>query len=594
MNQQELKFSSLQSFEPQDWMSRAIDRSCSDSSWGNLVNEIYSSVKNRLAQLEYTNFSQLSQQEQAVLIEKELSLMGGSQSKDNTLHRFSNKLGEDIDRELVRYINYYAPREKEKDGVDKKHASNVEVLVNACSKEIVGLLESSPLEMASTAKLFLNRSLPDSLRPHIWTSALSLSTEKLSMISFHRLPASLDVQLARRCYGCLERHFPEFSSRSNTTIIKNILANISRKFEITISANETSLENLDKFVYLIIPLLITLEVHIAKSKNTSATSDADPHSSTSITVEKRKPIEKDFVLPSSINKNNTSNNNVNPEVNEQGIKAAFHEWRDEENTEKLVERALTIMLEPRFLGLLVPENSIASIKISSSPRMSTLPKPNINTSANSRISFAQAAPASVASSHMNPPLDAQAPISSSSSSKALKYRISPAFSQMIHKTMSILEEKNDEYYIFLFNLRQDTIHAINRSFQTFIDEHLKSAFAGLLQLTTTYFVWDQGFIAGFQEVLPVIAAAIILGAREELQSLITLGNVIESFCVFANNLTVFYLQKLLTEHCSDEIMELFDVPGNYTMQPNEQTGILQAVYKKLLWPEDNAARKWPK
>ena len=42
------------------------------------------------------------------------------------------------------------------------------------------------------------------------------------------------------------------------------------------------------------------------------------------------------------------------------------------------------------------------------------------------------------------------------------------------------------------------------------------------------------------------------------------------------------ISRLMTAHCANEIKELFDIPGNYNLEIDEETEILQAIYKKLL------------
>ena len=64
--------SSLQNFNPEEWMNRAIEKSCDDSSWKGLLTEVYASVKTKMKELDYSNFAQLTQIEQAIVIEKEL------------------------------------------------------------------------------------------------------------------------------------------------------------------------------------------------------------------------------------------------------------------------------------------------------------------------------------------------------------------------------------------------------------------------------------------------------------------------------------------------------------------------------------------
>ncbi len=60
----------------------------------------------------------------------------------------------------------------------------------------------------------------------------------------------------------------------------------------------------------------------------------------------------------------------------------------------------------------------------------------------------------------------------------------------------MLEYKDFEVFTMIRGFVVDTFHAINNSFESFLNEHLKSGLAGFLQLPTTCFVWDQGFIAG--------------------------------------------------------------------------------------------------
>ena len=74
---------------------------------------------------------------------------------------------------------------KEHIGAFKSNESctNVERLMNFSSSSIIEMLDKSPPELYTALKIFLNRCVPDTLRPYIWSYTLQLKTTTVDVVS---------------------------------------------------------------------------------------------------------------------------------------------------------------------------------------------------------------------------------------------------------------------------------------------------------------------------------------------------------------------------------------------------------------------------
>lgn len=95
------------------------------------------------------------------------------QSSDSALEDFNRTLCNSVDSQLLGLI---------KDTSTKAATSKVEKLMDISAKAVMDVLNSSPPELSSLAKLFLNRPIPLCLRPHIWSASLQLAKKNVKLV----------------------------------------------------------------------------------------------------------------------------------------------------------------------------------------------------------------------------------------------------------------------------------------------------------------------------------------------------------------------------------------------------------------------------
>lgn len=222
------------------WAKNAVDCACDSPAWKNLLENVHLSVRNKCKTQGLALFADLTQQEQAAIIEREFYDM--QQSKDTMLVDFSDFLNAAIDDHIVEHLMR---------GGKKK--ANVDHLSEVCANIVETILKRSPPELGTTAKLFLNRPLPLYIRRKIWRMILSVETFVLAVMP-PRLSPSLDVLISRHCFSLLEKFYPSYSSRANASIVKTVLSNFMRTNSIALPFNEDGFETLDLLFFLLIPL----------------------------------------------------------------------------------------------------------------------------------------------------------------------------------------------------------------------------------------------------------------------------------------------------------------------------------------------------
>jgi hypothetical protein len=79
-----------------------------------------------------------------------------------------------VDEDLIEHIGSFK---------SNQDSTNVERLMNFSSAAIVEVLDKSPPELFTTMKMFLNRRLPDTLRPYIWSYCLQMKTGAVDVVS---------------------------------------------------------------------------------------------------------------------------------------------------------------------------------------------------------------------------------------------------------------------------------------------------------------------------------------------------------------------------------------------------------------------------
>jgi len=120
-----------------------------------------------------------------------------------------------------------------------------------------------------------------------------------------------------------------------------------------------------------------------------------------------------------------------------------------------------------------------------------------------------------------------------------------------------------------------------RTFESFLNNLLLRGLSGLLPPNTLSYVWDQCFITSFNTMLPVMLTALVMGAAEEMTRLRQVKSAIDSFMTYCKTIDEHGLQLLASQHCKSELMNMFDIEGNYVLGMN-QDGVLQAIYRRLM------------
>ena len=284
------------------WASRAIATAIDDPSWEPLLESLHEGIRAQLATLAVgKRFSELRESEQAALVERSFHESQQNEAGSERVCRFSHRLGKAVNDELLAFLSsaslagdYVLPSlgEREAQGGVRlaEHPSNSDQMLEIFAKTTLEMLDSSPPEMASTLRLFLNRPLPECLRGSIWLSALTKKVEpgqksrRGSAQQQHsynnqlqpppgvqqvlgKLAPSLDVLLARRCHATLDSCFQELSSRANASFVKQVVSTFLRMLGLRIPANVAdSFDNVDLVAFLIVPLVCVFRLSASHRK----------------------------------------------------------------------------------------------------------------------------------------------------------------------------------------------------------------------------------------------------------------------------------------------------------------------------------------
>lgn len=94
---------------------------------------------------------------------------------NSSLKEFGRCVKDVVDEKLIEHVGMFESTEG---------CTNVERLLNFSGSSIIEVLHNSPPELFSTMKIFLNRRIPDNLRPYIWSYALQLETQTVNMVGY--------------------------------------------------------------------------------------------------------------------------------------------------------------------------------------------------------------------------------------------------------------------------------------------------------------------------------------------------------------------------------------------------------------------------
>ena len=215
-------------------------------------------------------FSELSGKEQNIIIESQYKKLCDEESL--FLSRLDFNFSKAIDDELVQLLKKINKIE---------HASSIDTATNTSSNDknvtdrnnsdedkketqitkknhlldvtlnaVIEAFENSPPEFAAAPKIFLNRPLPDSFRPHVWNASLLLSLQnKDQVIDLDSLPAVLDEVTSRRCYALLDKHYEKISSKWLAGLIAETLIKFMHLNNIQLPKNDTDCDNVDHLFF---------------------------------------------------------------------------------------------------------------------------------------------------------------------------------------------------------------------------------------------------------------------------------------------------------------------------------------------------------
>lgn len=403
------------------------------------------------------------------------------------------------------------------------HISNVEYLSSICSSSIQSILKSSPPEFATAAKLFLNRSLPPTQRQHVWYASLDLPSVVLDTASYGRLAPSLDVILSRRCYEVLDSYFPDYSTRSMAAACKTAIANFMRAHNVQLPYTSKNFETTDRLLFVLIPVVHALQVG-----------------------------------------------------GDRGLALTYRPVEGQAPDPRVVDRLLATIMGPRHLDQIkFKESGAPAGMVTKSLTMSYCMKILDRIDADYLFHLMELEP-------LNPIDEKRQALARREEEMALAEN-----GGTVVDSADVGDDDGDDdgdrrakrskeaTNMDLLDLKSF------RKFEGFVNAMLLRGLSGLVSEKTLLFVWDQCFITSFSRMLPVVLAALVMGAQDEIMRLKSLRSAIDSFLTYCQSVDGENLQYLLTVHCKADLMDLFDIEGNYALGLS-QDGVLQAIYRKLM------------
>ena len=582
-----------------DWAGRVVATSVNDASWEPLLESLHAGVKEQLQQLSVgKRFSELTEGEQAALVERSFHEVQQSDKGSELVTRFSHRLGKAVNDELLRFLLDMLDNNKKAGGAGEaavqlsEHASNADQMLELFAKAVMSMLESSPPEMASTLRLFINRPLPDCLRGSVWVACLTkklnttvgksgsgggggggggggkreygaskAGTELGGMLRVTgKLAPSLDVLFARRCHALLDVSFYDLSSRSNASFVKVVTSNFMRMIGLKLpSTPSESFAEVDQISYLVVPLVCVFRLsasnrrHITEGISLSRGGGGSGGGGGGGTGGVKTHSELDLI--------------------EDGMSPDSRNVMERPNA---IETALYSLLEPRQLGLLSAEDGKFFLVDKAPPLGRTLSLLHHKDVKLLRVletlRGTEGGPTAGSSG-------AAAGAGGGGAEGGAATTAAESGSKTSPRGGTGGGGGGDKGSEAPNSSSPAASSAAN--FDAFVNQQLKRGLSGLLNLRTCLFVWDQGFVVGFGAFLPLVVAALVLGASDELKSLTTLKAVYETLTSFCQSVSIETLQRLLSEKCGDEMKELFDGAGSYKLDYGENKA-LQAVHKEVL------------
>ena len=273
-------------------LDRAIDSACTGRQWEELLDEMTNCSRQYITKLtgKTSRISQLNEEEQAAVVESifEDMIVKGS---GTPLQYFMRHMNDALDEELYRYLQekeIEARKLKSKEAEDRKSGdgdkeeiprrpfnskgnnlvqsstttmpANTTTLMNISAATVIDALISSPPQLSSTIKLFINKPIPAVLRSHIWDFSLrTVDIEKSNpnlSLSVSKLAPAVDTMLSQRCHTILDSSYIEISSRQLAALIKDIIIMFMKLQGIVIPHREEDFAPIDTLFAVILPLVV--------------------------------------------------------------------------------------------------------------------------------------------------------------------------------------------------------------------------------------------------------------------------------------------------------------------------------------------------
>jgi hypothetical protein len=495
----------------------ALDSLCQSSSWSRMLETIQRNTSKRLKEKGYGRYSELTAAEQASFVEREFYEM--QQANEPVLQSFGTRLNKAVDDELLRLLY-------KSNAGEVSHISNVDYLSSICSSSIQSILKSSPPEFATAAKLFLNRSLPPTQRQHVWYASLDLPSVVLDTASYGRLAPSLDVILSRRCYEVLDSYFPDYSTRSMAAACKTAIANFMRAHNVQLPYTSKNFETTDRLLFVLIPVVHALQVG-----------------------------------------------------GDRGLALTYRPVEGQAPDPRVVDRLLATIMGPRHLDQIkFKESGAPAGMVAKSLTMSYCMKIIDRIDADYLFHLMELEPLNPIDEKRQALARREEEMASAENGGAAVDSADMDGPQNDHGDDDgdrQAKRNKEATNMDLLDLRSF------RKFEGFVNAMLLRGLSGLVSEKTLLFVWDQCFITSFSRMLPVVLAALVMGAKDEIMRLKSLRSAIDSFLAYCQSVDGENLQYLLTVHCKADLMDLFDIEGNYALGLS-QDGVLQAIYRKLM------------
>ncbi len=276
-------------------LDRAIDSACTGRQWEELLDEMTNCSRKYITKLtgKTSRISQLNEEEQAAVVESifEDMIVKGS---GTPLQYFMRHMNDALDEELYRYLQEKETEARKlkskeeaedsksgdgnKEGAPKRplnwnkinaivHTStttsmpaNTTTLMNVSAATVIDALTSSPPQLSSTLKLFINKPIPVVLRSHIWDFSLrTVDIEKNNpnlSLSVSKLAPAVDTMISQRCHTILDSNYIEISSRQLAALIKDIIIMFMKLQGIVIPHREEDFTPIDTLFAVILPLIV--------------------------------------------------------------------------------------------------------------------------------------------------------------------------------------------------------------------------------------------------------------------------------------------------------------------------------------------------